>query len=898
MRIVSGQLSCTMMFLPWRAPDTNDLHEQAFVARLDRILHWARQIASGDASLAEDLAQDAFLHFTTGKPSIEAIGSLDKYLYAVLRNLYRSHCAAISRRRAVSCDPLAHESAIQSWRSVNPERQLTLRRELLRICLFVCERKETSKGASAFLFHFFHGLSVAEVSAVMRTTRAAIDERLSVMRKETRRQMERSAPLLLKSNACGDADLMSGLYSVIASSCRGECFSAEDLISYYAHGSSELSRERLAHLSSCRNCLAAVIEQLQLRPPGASSSQPPSAGPKKARIARWQHRREEFLSVEPAELRLVVNGHVLATERVHHPDNDFSISVSLREPLDFLELWSGDETRLLFLPVLSEPPEGSFEQQSSVILNGGRLQLTLRFTEPWPTIAVNYQMTAGQCPHGPLDESHIVPNIFPSRKIGKATRRFSFHLPIPAFSAFVAVILVVVLLFVQTRETSLSAAELLTKAGDWQKNLTTVQKQVLHRRFSLVLQTRGEPMRRTFVEVWRPAGLAVKFSRWSDSSGRVLAEARLAPKDLRALNKEKVWEFDPSADAFAAAVPLDGATVSASHARMVIRARSAELVLDRATNRPVEERFLLPDGQYIFSEAATEIVPLSGSPLSPPLAVTPTPSRRIVSREPRHEELPASNLGEQQLEKRELQVRRELHGLQLAAVATVGRHDTMIDVELASTSAEQARQLRIAMERIPRVEVSILSPQMAVSRAVSVADSSAATPAQSKLREPLATGWLKPLLGSDLEIHAEEIRRIENARKLVGLIAELRLLAERYPVSTEGLLGSDARGILAEIVEDLRLRIRKDVDDEKRAIALMRNLPVNPLPVTSQKPCEDWQTWATQAADLLWENDQATEAFYAPVSVSGPPPSDVDSLARLRHLTEILDTTLQISCDH
>src|SRR5262249_18427057 len=155
-----------------------------------------------------------------------------------------------------------------------------------------------------------------------------------------------------------------------------------------------------------------------------------------------------------------------------------------------------------------------------------------------------------------------------------------------------------------------------------------------------VLQARGEPARRTFVEVWRRAGSTVKFSRWSDASGRVLAEARLTPKDLTILNQATVWEFDPSDDVFKAAGRVDGATVSASREHMIIRTSSAELILDRSSNRPIEERFSLPNGEYSFSEAATETIPLQESPLSAPPAAATRADRRPAFIEPRRPEVP------------------------------------------------------------------------------------------------------------------------------------------------------------------------------------------------------------------------------------------------------------------
>ncbi len=346
------------MFLPWRLSASGDHHEEVFVERLGKVLLWARQITSGDTSLAEDLTQDAFLHFTIGRPPLNEISNLDKYLYVVLKNLFRSHLASVSRRSVVPFDPLAHENAMETWRLVNPERRLTLRDELRRICVFACERKETSKGASAFLLHFFHNLSLSDIAVFMQTTRGAVDERLCVVRKEMRRWLDRPAPTLVRSGT-SESDIITELRSIIASSRRGNCFSTEEIRLRYGPEGAELPKDRLAHLASCAQCLGMVAKLLNF--PNDSGS-PPSTSTDEHRISRWRRKRAELLATDPVELRLIVNGHLLATERVRRPDNDFTVSVALHEPLDFIEVWNGDVDRLLLLPGISEPPDGEFDQ--------------------------------------------------------------------------------------------------------------------------------------------------------------------------------------------------------------------------------------------------------------------------------------------------------------------------------------------------------------------------------------------------------------------------------------------------------------------------------------------------------------------------------------------------------
>jgi RNA polymerase sigma factor (sigma-70 family) len=757
---------------PWRRGAPEDHHERIFVERLGTVMQWARQIAGGDASLAEDLAQDAFLHFTAGKPSLEEISNIDKYLYVVLKNLFRSHLAAVNRRCAIPLDPLAHESAMQTWRSVDPERRLLLREELRRICTFVCERKETSKGASAFLLRFFHGLSPSEVSAAMQTTRAAVDERLSVVRKEVRRHLGRQTPLLVKSTS---AEPMAELQLMIAASCCGQCFSADEAQRSYAPRAAELARDRLAHLASCKKCLSLVAQLLQF--PTDSGSSPPAASTGGDRVSRWKHKRDELWLTEPTELRLIVNGHLLATERVHLPDNQLSISIALHEPVEFVEIWSGENTRLLFLPGISEPPDGKCDQRASIDLSTGSLQFVLRFQEPWPTVAVSY--TARKSEGLAQVREHAATSLIclPFQREITPRSRFSGLLSLPTLSATIALVLIVVLLFVQTRETTLSAAEVLDRAGKWEQGVTTTQAPVLHRRFSLIKQNKGVTVEHTFVEVWRRAGFDGKLSRWTDASGRTLAQGRIALSAPVRVEQANIWKFEPSVEAFkVAAGPLEHAAVSNTIERTTIRVPLGELVLDRMTDRPIEERFSIDAAEYVFTEAFTETIPLAASPLSPPPPETrPAEKRNRAANESNRPNLQPAR-PDFLIEEREMQVRKELHALQLATAASITTRESAIDVQFAPTTVEQEGMLRTALENIPGVNVSIISTKAAVLNSVTANGPSSALPATERPGGPLAAEWLKSGLGSESEVRAEEERRLQTARHLVTLVAEWRLL--------------------------------------------------------------------------------------------------------------------------
>ncbi len=72
---------------------------------------------------------------------------------------------------------------------------------------------------------------------------------------------------------------------------------------------------------------------------------------------------------------------------------------------------------------------------------------------------------------------------------------------------------------------------------------------------------------------------------------------------------------------------------------------------------------------------------------------------------------PPPQNADSQADERELQVRRELHALKLASAAAVLRDGITINVRVAPTSAEQAQQLTLALDKIPGVKLSFLRTQ-------------------------------------------------------------------------------------------------------------------------------------------------------------------------------------------
>jgi len=220
----------------WHRASRVDRHEQAFLARHDQILKWSRQLCADRPWQAEDLAQDAFVQFMAMRPDLDRIGNLDGYLFTLVRNLYRSPLYRNWPLRPVSLSILDFDSIEDGLRSIDRNAKEHLRKvaqNLTAICEFACQRKETSKAGSLLILRFFHGFGVHETAAIMGISRAAVDERLRLARKEAHEYLlERVAraggklvalkePDELGQGARADSDLLDALEKRIFAAARG-----------------------------------------------------------------------------------------------------------------------------------------------------------------------------------------------------------------------------------------------------------------------------------------------------------------------------------------------------------------------------------------------------------------------------------------------------------------------------------------------------------------------------------------------------------------------------------------------------------------------------------------------------------------------------------------------------
>ncbi|HLL76333.1 MAG TPA: sigma-70 family RNA polymerase sigma factor [Pyrinomonadaceae bacterium] len=614
---------------------TADRHEETFLARYERLLGWALQLTGGDREQAEDLVHDAFIQFTFSRPDLAAIHNLDGYLYTVLRNLRLSQLRRRQHPVGRSLSALEYDSAELSLRSVDPRDQIRVQDELRQICRYACLRKETSKAGSVLLLRFMLGYYPREIAEIMRATRQAAEERLRVARGEARLFLENPAGLHFigsrdavsvgpEGYARTTEELLHDLRRAVFNSCRGDCLTAARLAELYSGANeSAVEAETLAHIVSCPRCLDAVNRLLGLpllaeryptdtlgtdtRPKGGGGGGGTSGAGREQAARRCRRRARETFEHRPRELRISVNGYVMASQSVGAPLSEQELSVAADERIDFVEVLSEQEVRLLFLCVDEPPPAGPHSRSVKVELSEGRhLEATLSFSSPWPTVRIAYsdpeaEVTAAtREQHAAVESSLSSPAAASSvpaqadeaaggvtgrrrvwRRLAgtladalRGLARPGFWLrPGPLTAAMSLVIVCAALLYFRWHEPTVSAAQLLARSTAAEQAAAADAGLVLHRTISLEARRPGAvtPVR-SRIEVWQSAARGEKVRRVYDEQGRLLAgvwessggaatvyrrggparkEADAAPALLSA---DDIWRVDLSADDFSALV--------------------------------------------------------------------------------------------------------------------------------------------------------------------------------------------------------------------------------------------------------------------------------------------------------------------------------------------------------
>lgn len=609
-------------------------HEEVFLARYERLRAWALQLTAGDQARAEDLVQDAFIHFTLARPALTQVQNLDGYLYSVLRNLNVSHLRRQQRLQSRTLSVVEYDSAEVSLCATDPRDLIRVQDELRACCRYACVRKESAKAGSVLILRFLHGYYPREIAAVMRATRAAVEERLRVARSEARQYLKDPASLRFiredkaqpqphaaarTGGVLTTDELLRELRDTVWQSRRGNCLPDTLLDSLYGGAArAALETVPLAHAVSCPRCLDEINRRLGLAPLAErypTDTLAKEACPKErdddaddddgaggdmtgadaAEFYRRSRRRARAVfEHRPAELGISLNGQLVAAQKIGAAVNEQTLNVGPGEPVEFIEVVSEQEVRLLFLD-LSQRAAGEQQWLTRVELSDERtLEATVNFAGPAPVVQVIYRDPL-LAPEAAAHTNSVAEGV-PLREVttkaaaedeqttdarprtGARARRWArgvsatlgrlwrsfmsrgFFMRPGTLAAALSLVLIAVLLFVRLHVPTVSAAELIHRSINREQAVAADASLVVHRTlyFEERQAGRGDVLARRRIETWQSAARGVRARRVFDEHDNLVAGAWLKPDGAGTLYRRGAAAEARGAQSLAAPQTLDG----------------------------------------------------------------------------------------------------------------------------------------------------------------------------------------------------------------------------------------------------------------------------------------------------------------------------------------------------
>jgi DNA-directed RNA polymerase specialized sigma24 family protein len=579
--------------------------DQLLAGRYSQLLQWGAVLTRGDAGKAEEIVQELCLYFTLTQPDLTSVANLDGYLYTSLRHIYLSGLAR-SSREALHFVSVAEFDSFESALTGNSAGDpLQRQNDLRRICGYAVWRKESSKSASYFILHFFHGYARREIAELACLPISAIYNKLKIARSEVVSYLEAPGKLrvvnrdlppqpTLKWNLLSTPELFSGLRESILQARLSACLDPEQLLAHYrAPAPKPVSCSLLAHIVSCERCLSLVDRHfrrptLQDREPldcFGSSSEGSNGGADQKALKGMQAVRKRWGKIRehrPRTLSIAVNGQIIAFHDVRAEHSKLSARIEPPENAKFVEVFSEQDVRFALLPVGEFPPGGSHECTQRVELSDNRwLELSLTFDG----LGLNGQVVyfdpalALQAAEEELEESPPAP-IFqseveagptrPQRRTLSAAfgRLLGAMTPSPAFAwMFILAALLGTAGYLAYRHTAppSDAVKLLDKSV--QTEAAALHGQTEHQVLRLEeVSLNGKVLDQGTVDLWKDGNGDRYLRRLYDSQHRMLAaewrnksgqhSSRLGPGSKSApgrnhsLAMTEFWDQDLSANAF------------------------------------------------------------------------------------------------------------------------------------------------------------------------------------------------------------------------------------------------------------------------------------------------------------------------------------------------------------
>ena len=351
----------------------NQAKEKLFLEYYSWLVECALNITHGQRERAEDLVHDVFVQFLAKNTDIASISNVRGYLNGILCNLHLLQLRRSTRHPVQSLTPIDHDSALVGLRTWNSAEQLQSADLLFRACDFVCYRKEVATTSSILILRFFHGFYPGEICALLNAGRKAVDKWIVRGRSETKQYLESPYPLpetlrttYTKPVSESSAAFLRNLRERIFQSCTSDC-------SVLADDARELGMRELAHLVSCRACLARrsrdaglahvaerMADDISDRDDGRPEGRTGGGGrivpvrfrgksSKRAVLHDVYARQKEVFEHRPKEISVVFDGVPRATLLVNAATNTLNVSLDSNELTNSVAVFSEQDFNFLLL---------------------------------------------------------------------------------------------------------------------------------------------------------------------------------------------------------------------------------------------------------------------------------------------------------------------------------------------------------------------------------------------------------------------------------------------------------------------------------------------------------------------------------------------------------------------
>ena len=565
---------------------------QFLASRYAQLMRWALILCRNDRSRAEEIVQEFCLYISLTKQDFTHVSNLDGYLYTCLRHIYASSLARASRDALRLLNLEDYDSLPMAVTSRTHGDALQQQNDLRRACAYAVWRKESSKTASYFILHLFHGYERQEIADLARVTMATIYNKLKAARAEVGTYLQDAGKLKLVSNEGPPpprpfwhlvtvTELFSELRQTILTAKLTACMQEHALRALYSDPTlAPIPCDLLAHIVSCERCLS-ILDDLGRRPtlkdrepldvlgfspregePRAASSADESFE-EMMKVVRQKERRVH--QHRPRSLSIALNGEVIATHDIRAGHNRLSARTEASERARFVEVFSEQDVRLALLSLEEWLPETNPTQQLHVELSDRRwLELHLRMDGQGLEFEVLYaDPVLSQIAED--DETPVISQPLAGesrtasfREAARRRLRFLFP-PVLAWALLLVMTAGSGLWFYSSRQTSPGAAMMLSRASQLQT--AALRGQTEHEVVRIEeLSPDGGTVSASTVDVWKDGDGSRYIRSLYDDHHRLLAsewqgkgQAAARQRSLRqsAGVVSQFWNQELSADAFA-----------------------------------------------------------------------------------------------------------------------------------------------------------------------------------------------------------------------------------------------------------------------------------------------------------------------------------------------------------